>query len=300
MQANCHSRRAVPPPLAATAAALLTAALLAGCASTASHRAASVMDYLYPERADVVVAPTVPELRLPLRVGIAFVPERVADRRGPAAPLLPESDRLGLLEEVAEHFRRQHYVGSIEVIPSAYLQPRGGFANLDQLRRMFGVDVVALISYDQAQFTDPRRTSLVYWTIVGAYLVEGEKNDTRTLLDAAVFDVASRSLLFRAPGVSVVKGGASPLNLAEELRRDAEQGFRLAARDLVDNLARELGRFEETARTDTSRVRIAERNEPAGAGTGRTGAGHADLWLLLAALGMAGAHAGAGRRWRRR
>jgi rhombotail lipoprotein len=274
---------------------LLLPLLLAGCVGSTTHRAASVMDYLYPERTDVVVTPAVPELRLPLRVGIAFVPEVPADRHGPSAPLIPESERLALLDEIASHFRRQPYVAAIEVIPTAYLLPRGGFANLDQLRRMFGVDVVALVSYDQAQFTDPRRTSVAYWTLVGAYVVEGERNDTRTLLDAAVFDVASRTLLFRAPGVSAVRGGATPVNLAEEQRRDAERGFRLAAADLVANLERELERFEARARADTAQVRIVERRTGGG-----TGAGASDGWWLLGAGLLAGVAmaAGGGRRGR--
>ncbi len=46
--------------------------------------------------------------------------------------------------------------------------------------------------YDQVQFTGEGLLSLTYWTIVGAYLVPGEKNETKTMLDAAVFYIASR------------------------------------------------------------------------------------------------------------
>ena len=71
---------------------------------------------------------------------------------------------------------------------------------------MFNVDVVVLLSYDQMQFSDNNRLSVFYWTIVGGYLVNGSQYDVSTLVDASVFDVASRQLLFRAPGTSQLKG----------------------------------------------------------------------------------------------
>lgn len=98
----------------------------------------------------------------------------------------------------------------------------------------------SLSSPDQVQFTDTGLLSLTYWTLVGAYVVKGEKNDTQTMLDAAVYDIRSRKLLFRAPGISRVKNSATPVNLTEKLRLDRDEGFRLAAAELVTNLHREL------------------------------------------------------------
>ena len=43
---------------------------------------------------------------------------------------------------------------------------------------MFGIDVIVLLSYDQVQFRDEGLLSLTYWTVVGAYTIPGEKNDT--------------------------------------------------------------------------------------------------------------------------
>lgn len=59
-----------------------------------------------------------------------------------------------LSEPVADHFRDRDFIRSIEIIPSAYLRPRGGFPSPDQLRTMYGVDVVVLVFYDKVQFTD--------------------------------------------------------------------------------------------------------------------------------------------------
>ena len=149
----------------------------------------------------------IPTLRLPLRVGLAFVPPSTS--RG-----LTELQKTELLREVAAKFRALPFVESIEVVPTTYLRPGGGFENLDQLRSLLGVDVIALIAYDQAQLTSGTAWSLSYWTIVGAYVVPGEKNDTATLMEAVVYDIASRKLLFRAPGTSTIKGHATPVRLA--------------------------------------------------------------------------------------
>jgi rhombotail lipoprotein len=267
---------------------LLAASGLSGCVATSTRQAASVVDYLYPEQ-NVVVTPAIPELALPLRVGIAFVPETSASWAVNPATALPEAERMALLDDIAEHFRRQPFVRTIEVIPSAYLVPRGGFTNVDQIQRMFDVDVVTLVSYDQVQFTDARRRSLTYWTLVGAYVVEGERNDTRTMLDAAVFDVRSRKMLFRAPGTSTVKGSAAPVALSAEQRRDRERGFTLAADELKANLARELERFQERVHASPEEYRVTER--PEAVLGGQSGAGSLDLWMLLAAAGLAGSAA---------
>ena len=116
-----------------------------------------------------------------------------------------EMQKAQLLQRAAQAFEGRDYIASIEIIPSTYLQPKGGFENLGQIQRMLNIDVVALVSYDQVQFTDNTRLSLAYWTIVGAYFIHGNKNDTQTLMEAAVYDIASRQLLFRAPGAGRVK-----------------------------------------------------------------------------------------------
>lgn len=266
-------------------AAALSSMLMAGCgASGTARHAASVVDYLYPkgQPAPIDTGPAV--LRLPIKVGIAFVPATNESQRDLTSIALPENDRLRLLEQVSERFRALPFVKSIQQIPSAYLMPQGGFDNLEQVQRMFGVDVVALVSYDQVQFTDSRNLSFTYWTIVGAYLIQAEKNDTRTLLDAAVFDVASRRLLFRAPGTSHVKGSSTPINLAEEMRESSGKGFELAAADLSKNLEAELDRFKARVKEAPADFRVETRAGASGSTGGGGGAGAADPLLLGLAL----------------
>ena len=258
---------------------------VSACAGGPTHHATSIVSYLYPDRTDRVETTAIPTLALPLRVGVAFVPEDGDACRRCDVHALSETERMDLMKKVAAHFRDPAMVKSIEIIPSAYLSPKGSFANLDQLRSMFGVDVIALISYDQIQFTDESRTSLTYWTLIGAYLVEGEKNDTRTLLDAVVYDIPSRRLLFRAPGVSNIKGRSTPVNLSEELRRDSERGFRDASADLIGHLDEELGSFREKVKQSPEEYRVVKPS-----GRGGTGGGSVDGWFAAIAA-LAGAAA---------
>lgn len=58
-----------------------------------------------------------------------------------------------------------------------------------QVARLYGVDVMALVSYDQVIHTDDTKASLLYWTIIGAYIIKGSQFDTATFVDTAVFDI---------------------------------------------------------------------------------------------------------------
>ena len=248
-----------------------------------SHQASSVVEYLYPNKAEPVETPTIPVLSLPLKVGIAFVPEgQRTGRPGRSAdPIFTEKHKIALMEEVSSHFKKYPFVKSIELIPTAYLTPRGSFANLDQLRTMFGADVIVLLSYDQAQFTDEGFLSLSYWTLVGAYVVKGEKNDTNTMMDAAVYDIPSRKMLFRAPGISRVNGSATPINLSQQLRQDRDTGFKEAAKNLVANLEQELEKFQERVKASPEEIKVVHQ-------PGYRGGGSLDGFVVLLLAAMAG------------
>ena len=251
-------------PIRAMAVGLALTALV-GCGGQSQYQRSSLVDYLYPKESEKVVDPSLPQLTLPLNVGIAFVPEtRLYNST------LSEERKTELLERVAERFSGKEFVANIRVIPSVYLQPGGSFTNLDQLGRLYDLDIFALVSYDQTQFTDEDALALTYWTIVGAYFVAGEKNDTQTLMDTAVYDIGSRSLLFRAPGTSRVRGRAVPINLSEELREDSLEGFEIATGDMIGNLESELERFT-TALEDNPALANVEYSEGYSGGPGAVG-----------------------------
>jgi rhombotail lipoprotein len=260
----------------------LISLVIGACATTTTttRNATSVVDYLYPNR-DKVETAGVATLALPMRVGIAFVP----GGRAGGSFVLTEKRKQDLMQEVAGHFKPYPFIKEIEIIPSMYLSPRGSFANLDQIKTMYGVSEIVLLSYDQTQFKDEGALSIAYWTIVGAYVVRGEKNDTHTMLDAVVYDISSRKMLFRAPGTSLVKGRATPVNLSEQQRADAEAGFEGAAKEMIVNLDQQLSAFKEKVKERPAEYNIQASPEYRARAASRGGADLDAVGLaLLAAL----------------
>lgn len=221
---------------------LLALALLACAAPETVHRRSSLSAYLGGK------APSAPEaapgpvrLQLPLRLGLAFVPAEAGQRQGgfvpagPAAPMEPAQEQ-ALQEKVAQVFSVKPWALSFKAIPSLYLKKGGGFEDLEQVARSFGVDVVALVSVDQIQFSSPRWYAWTYWTVVGAYMVKGEEDDTTTLVDAAVYHVPSRTFLFRAGGVGTAKGSSTWSKREEAFRHQSRESLAQAMGQLSVNL----------------------------------------------------------------
>lgn len=252
---------------------------LIGCAAWFSQpgvkHSGSVVNYLYPNAEEAPqMKPSVTYLRPPVRVGIAFVPGS-GSRAG-----LTDPQKEKLLERVKASFAHYDYIGSIEIIPTEYLRPGGGFANLSQVARMFNVEVMALVSYDQIQFNDTNSLSVLYWTVVGAYIIHGDQYDVQTMVDASVFDVRSHKLLFRAPGTSRIKGGASLAGFSERSRAARTEGYDKAVAELIPRLQSELQKFKVRLKSDTSYKVV---NKPGYSGGGDFG------WLsILIALSLAG------------
>lgn len=241
-----------------------------------SHRSSSVMQYLYPDKKDYIETSGIPRLELPLRVGIAFVPENTGRNRA-----LTERDKMELMKTVSRHFKKYGFVKSIELIPSAYLRQGGSFVNLNQLRTMYGIDVISLLSYDQTQFTDEGIASVTYWTLIGAYIIPGEKNDTHTMVDASVYDIQSQKMLFRAPGTSHIKSNATPVNLTEQLRADSVRSFEEACSDLVVNLDNQLESFKEKIKETPDEYQVVHR-------PGYTGGGSLDGFFVILLILLSG------------
>jgi rhombotail lipoprotein len=279
---------------------LVFVVIAAGCVTgTALQRRSNALEFLYPEGKEAE-PPRDVVLEVPLRVGLAFAPDTSA--QGNMTSVLAAQQQQRLLARVAEAFATNRSVRRIELLPPHYLEPRGGFRNVDRVSAALDLGVIALVSYDQFQFTDTDRLrSLAYWTLIGVHFVKGERNQTRTLMDVVVYDVRSRALLFRAAGDSVVVGRAAPIGLAEERRNQSEAGFGRAADVLIDNLKTAFGEFSRQAAAGTVRgpgtpaIRIARVSDAgdAAAGGGAGGGAFGFLEVLVTASLAAVA-------WRRR
>jgi rhombotail lipoprotein len=198
------------------------------------------MDFLYPNKeARAVHSAEVPLLTLPVKVGIAFVPSTGFQKEA-----VHSKDQYELLEKVKAAFVQYDYIDRIEVIPSTYLAGGDGFNTLEQVGRLYDVDVMALVSYDQVTQSVENNAALLYWTIVGMYVIPGNENTVQTFVDTAVFDIKSRKMLFRAPGISKLEKRTTAIGIDETLAEKSMQGFDLAVTDMTKNLDDELARFK--------------------------------------------------------
>ncbi len=223
----------------------------------------SLVDYLYP-KGEVPPEQTAdaPRLNLPLRVGIAFVPSRY---RSDSA--ITEATKAELLNSVKSAFIDLEYIDHIEVIPDTYLRSSNGFDGMQQVARLYGVDVMALVSYDQVSVSEDRKSSLLYWTIVGAYIIKGTENEVQTFVDTAVFDVATRKLLFRAPGTDQLQTRSTAIESAEAVRKGRAVSFSMAMDNMTNNLSAELETFEERMQEDKTLAQVSWDKSRGGGGS---------------------------------
>jgi rhombotail lipoprotein len=222
----------------------------------------SLVDYLYPNgEIPPEYDENIPNLSLPLRVGLAFVPAQSSNIEG-----LSEANKNSLLEKAKQSFSDREFINEITIIPDTYLRSGRGFKTVDQVARLYGIDVMALVSYDQIAHVDDTKSSILYWTIVGAYFIKGSKNDVQTFVDTAIFDVKTHKLLFRAPGINKIVATSTLINSTEEMRKAREDSFSLAMSDMTENLSEELDKFKERIKEDKS-VTITHRPGYGGGGS---------------------------------
>lgn len=265
-----------------TLATLVIALTLTACSySREVRRSSSLMDYLYPKATE---APSLgnARLQLPLRVGIAFVPTQSSGSGWNAD--LPADTEQRLLGIVKKSFQGRDWVKDVQIIPSNYLRAGGGFENLEQATRLFGTDVVVLASIDQIQNSDPTPLSFLYLSIVGAYTLPLDRNETRTLIDAAVFHVPSKTFLLRAPGTSQVRGLSTAVGVSEALRQASYKGLSEAMDDVAKNLDKEVENFKaQVIAGERSDVDVINKS-----GTSIRKSGSFSLIEALAALSILG------------
>lgn len=249
---------------------LLTLSMLPACTAfwqagqpygTRSGASSSLVDYLYP-KGEVPPEQTmqIPHLNLPLRVGIAFVPGAYT-----ADSAITEATKLELLREVKSAFVDREYIEHIEVIPETYLRSSNGFDGMQQVARLYGVDVMALVSYDQVSVSEDNKASLLYWTIIGAYVIKGTENEIHTFVDTAVFDVATRKLLFRAPGTDMRQARSTAIESNEAVRTGRTASFSAAVESMTGNLLTELDSFEDRLQEEPELAQV-EWDESKGGG----------------------------------
>ena len=270
-------------------AALSAVALLSGCTlvdhvfctpncTVQQRHSSSLVNFLYPDGTAVPPANTVPELHVPLRVGLAFLPSQAAFGPSP----IDAAQKEQLLQRIRERFASRSFVSEIVIIPDYYLTNERGFTGLDGVQRLYNIDVMALVSYDQVSHTDDNKLSLGYLTIVGAYVLPGSSQSSTTLVDLAVVDPASRSLILRAGGSWSSHGTSTLIDADRNTRKASAEGFAAATDQMIGNFDTALAAFEHDVHDGKANVRIISGRVSGGRGGGATGP-----WELCGLLGLA-------------
>ncbi len=273
----------MPASRSTLAVLVILAALSSSCAETRSTRT-SVMDYLYPKD-DTGPQPdaTDSRLQLPLRIGIAFVPAGNRSHRCWQGHEIGGLEQDRMLAVVERAFTGHEWVKHIDIIPSLYLTPDGGFDELEQIGRLYGIDVIALVSVDQIQHNQPTPASIAYLSIVGSFIIPAQHVGTATLIDAAVFDVRTRQFLLRAPGRDR-DWTLSTLVAEDSVERHAsEQSMTAAMADLALNLQPAIDGLAEKVRSGArDDVDIIARDGRSFRAGGALGLGEAGAIALIA------------------
>ena len=254
---------------------LVSSIAVSGCSMFMADQAgkkavsSSLVDFLYPNEASREDhKPEIPLLRLPVKVGVAFIPSNKWGDND-----ISPAVQLELLNKVKASFSQHEFIKHIEVIPSNYLKGGQGFDTLDQLSRLYDIDVIALLSYDQVTQSLENNAAFLYLTIVGLYVIPGNDNSVQTFVDTAVFDIKSRKMLFRAPGLSKSEQTTSAVSINDTLNTQSVDGFNLAVDNMIVNLDEELSRFK--VRVKEEKIAKIEHSE------GYRGGGSMSWTMLL-------------------
>ena len=263
---------------------------LSGCANLGcwpncgSHtrNSSSLVEFLYPHGAAPPQQNVIPQLPIPLRVGLAFLPST----EGAATGGLDAAHQEELLQRIKARFSSRPFVAEIVMIPDYYLRG-GGFQGLEGVQRLYGVDVMALVSYDQVVHTDENNWSLGYLTIVGAYVLKGSRHDVATLVDLAVVDPVSHSLVLRAGGTSTGHGNTTFIDADRKTRGAAAEGYDAATDQMIEHFDTALTNFEADVRSGKAAVKVVHKNQAdssGGGGADGRGGGGALSWPFLLSL----------------
>ena len=206
--------------------------------STGTHKArssSSLVSYLYPNgERPPGLASDIPQLTVPVRIGIAFVPEQNS------TGVISERVKNRLLRKVRNAFKHHTVVQEIRILPIHSLRTRGGFRELRQLADRYNVDLIALVSHNQVRAVRHNALSVSYVTIVGAIILPGNSHDVSTFVNTAVFDVSSGKLLFHAAGKDRVRRQTSAFALAEKNRLISRRSIGSATQEMIASLNTEL------------------------------------------------------------
>src|SRR5262245_20179428 len=243
---------------------VLASLLCAGCAgpTISTARTHSSLTPLTGESEGGSSASTGPRpaqpasMPVPARIALAFVPE--ASARGTSAEgmsswatgPLPEAFKAKVLENLADAFRKESFVGGIQVVPSFYLGGSTAPEIVASVRATFDVEAVALVTYDLQHFNRINGWSLTYIALITMMFVPGNELSSHLYLDTAVYWSNNGALLFRAAGSAEHDQSFALPYYDDNAQVQTERCFADATADLVPKLRPEIEKFAQRIKAE--------------------------------------------------
>jgi rhombotail lipoprotein len=226
-----------------------------------THATTPLVQFLYGKDPVPVTDANV-ELKLPIRVGLSFLPSNTSN----SGTMPTAAQRAEVLQAIRAKFSALPYVTEIVIVPDYYLDGRrsNGFEQMQQLARLYHLDLYALASYDIVAQSHLNKSSFTYLTIVGAFFVHGDDQEVQSMVDLAVIEPQSRQLVLRAGGTSYVKGRSASVDLNKFEAIRVQQGFEQASQALLVNFDAELKGFETRVREGTAPIKVVRQAKSGG------------------------------------
>lgn len=270
--------------------ALFLITSLQGCVIGPRSSASQGLSQILDPVTDSLVSMDKEPLVFPSTIAILMVPS-------PDTNMVPNSTlRLAAEELKQELLKNDKYINGVIVVSNSDIKEK---ITLKTLRKMYGVDIVAIISYQQDQRSSRNSfLSFLDLAIVPAYTIPSVKVTTSTVVDGKIVHIPSNAIIFRASGLNERSTHMTPVSSQENgTNEESIEGLKASIIDLgenVSNILTGLSEFDLSTAVSMDDVieqsKISEENSSSLEGKSwekvdnykRSGGGSIDLIGLLA------------------
>ena len=202
---------------------------LQGCAMAPRNTSSIDLSQIFEPIKDSLVSPNKKPLVFPATVAILMIP--------PTNNVMVPKSTLHIAAEglKKELLKNSAFISGVRIINSRDIK---GKVSLNTIRDMYGVDILALLSYEQDQrSTQNSLAALLNVAIVPAYAVPSVKLTTSTVVDGKIIHIPSNAIIFRTSGVSERSTYLTPVSTLEgRPNEESIVGLQSAVSDLGNNV----------------------------------------------------------------
>tara|TARA_R110002167_G_scaffold130988_6_gene314651 strand:- start:671 stop:1570 length:900 start_codon:yes stop_codon:yes gene_type:complete len=211
---------------------------LQGCVIGPRSSASQGLSQILEPVTDSLVSINKEPLIFPATIAILMIPS-------PDTNMVPNSTlRLAAEELKQKLLENEKYINGVIVVSNSDIQEK---ITLKTLRNMYGVDIVAIISYQQDQRSSRNSfLSFLDIAIVPAYTIPSVKVTTSTVVDGKIVHIPSNAIIFRASGLNERSTHMTPVSSQENgTNEESIEGLKASIVDLGGNVSHILSGLSE-------------------------------------------------------